>query len=127
MSITEILLRLHQNSYYFFAIILFVIGFHTMLTHNNLIKKVIGMNIMDTAIFLFFVAIGYVHGGRSPILEPGVTHTFVNPLPSALILTGIVVAVSVTAYALSLIIKIYQHYGTIDADEIMRIRGGDPL
>lgn len=124
MTITEIVLRLHENSYYFFAIVLFVIGFHTMLTHNNLIKKVIGMNIMDTAIFLFFVAIGYVRGGRAPILEPGVSHTYVNPLPSALILTGIVVAVSVTAYALSLIVKLYQHYGTIDAEEIMRIRGG---
>lgn len=127
MSITEIVLRLHANSYYFFAIILFIIGFHTMLTHNNLIKKVIGMNIMDMAIFLFFVAIGYVRGGRSPILEPGVAHAFINPLPSVLILTGIVVAVSVTAYALSLIISLYKHYGTIDAEEIMRIRGGGSL
>ncbi|MBS4031057.1 MAG: cation:proton antiporter subunit C [Clostridiales bacterium] len=126
MTMIDILLRLHQNSYYFFAIILFIIGFHTMLSHNNLIKKVIGMNIMDTSIFLFFVAIGYVNGGRAPILEPGVPYTaYVNPLPSALILTGIVVAVSVTAYALSLIVKLYKHYGTIDAEEIMRIRGGD--
>ncbi|MDW7651255.1 MAG: cation:proton antiporter subunit C [Bacillota bacterium] len=124
MNITDILLRLHQNSYYFFAIILFIIGFHTMLTHNNLIKKIIGMNIMDTAIFLFFVAIGYVRSGRAPILEPGMERAYVNPLPSALILTGIVVAVSVTAYALSLIVKLYKHYGTIDAEEIMRIRGG---
>lgn len=127
MSITDILLRLHQNSYYFFAIILFIIGFHTMLTHNNLIKKVIGMNIMETAIFLFFVATGYVYGGRAPIIEPGVSQVYVNPLPSALILTGIVVAVSVTAYALSLIVKLYKHYGTIDAEEIMRIRGGESL
>jgi multicomponent Na+:H+ antiporter subunit C len=127
MTITEVLLRLHQNSYYFFSIILFVIGFHTMLTHNNLIKKVIGMNIMDTSIFLFFVSIGYVRGGRAPILEPGVAHSYINPLPSALILTGIVVAVSVTAYALSLIVKLYQHYGTVDAEEIMRIRGGESV
>lgn len=127
MNITEVLLRLHQNSFYFFAIILFVIGFHTMLTHNNLIKKVIGMNIMDTAIFLFFVAIGYIRGGRAPILVPGADYLYVNPLPSALILTGIVVAVSITAYALSLIVKLYQHYGTIDAEEIMRLRGGEPL
>jgi multicomponent Na+:H+ antiporter subunit C len=127
MNITEVLLRLHQNIFYFFAIILFVIGFHTMLTHNNLIKKVIGMNIMDTAIFLFFVAIGYIRGGRAPILVPGEDYLYVNPLPSALILTGIVVAVSITAYALSLIVKLYQHYGTIDAEEIMRLRGGETL
>lgn len=121
---TDILLRLHQNSYYFFAILLFIIGFHTMLTHNNLIKKIMGMNIMETSIFLFFVSIGYVRGGRAPILEPGTTASYINPLPTALILTGIVVAVSVTAYSLSLIVKLYQHYGTIDAEEIMRIRGG---
>ncbi|MCR3921798.1 MAG: cation:proton antiporter subunit C [Firmicutes bacterium] len=126
MSIIEILSRLHQNSFYFFAIILFIIGFHTMLTHDNLIKKIIGMNIMDTSIFLFFVAIGYVRGGRAPILEPGTTQTYINPVPSALILTGIVVGVSITAYALSLIVKLYKHYGTIDAEEIMRLRGGEP-
>lgn len=123
----ETLLRLHQNSYYFFSVLLFVIGFHTMLTHNNLIKKLIGMNIMDAAIFLLFVAIGYVHGGKSPIIEPGVEQAFVNPLPAALILTGIVVAVSITAYALSLVVKLYQAYGTIDAEEIMRIRAGESL
>lgn len=118
----EVLSALLQNFYYFIAVLLFGIGFHTMLTHSNLIKKVIGMNIMDTAIFLFFVAIGYIRGGRAPIIEPGVDHLHVNPLPSALILTGIVVAVSVTAFALSLILKLYQHYGTVDAEEIMQIR-----
>ena len=125
MTIIDVLLRMHHNSYYFFAIILFIIGFHTMLTHNNLIKKIIGMNIMDTSVFLFFVAIGYVKGGSAPILEPGVSGSFINPVPSALILTGIVVAVSVTAYALSLVIKLYQYYGTIDAEEIMHIRAGE--
>ncbi len=119
----EILDRLLSNYYYFVSMVLFVIGFHTMLTHSNLIKKVIGMNIMDTSIFLFFVAIGYVHQGRAPIFSNGgVSQVYVNPLPSALILTGIVVAVSVTAYALSLIVKLYEHYGTIDADEIALIR-----
>ncbi|NLY10811.1 MAG: cation:proton antiporter subunit C [Firmicutes bacterium] len=103
------------------AIILFLIGFWVMLTHSNLIKKVIGMNIMETAIFLFFVAIGYVNQGSAPILgREGVT--FVNPLPSALILTGIVVSVSITAFALALIIKLHSYYGTVDADEIAQLR-----
>ncbi len=103
------------------AIVLFLIGFWIMLTHSNLIKKIIGMNIMETAIFLFFVAIGYVKGGRAPIYtEPGAL--YVNPIPSALILTGIVVSVSITAFALSLVIKLYSHYGTVDADEIALIR-----
>ena len=115
-------MRLYENMYFFVAIILFIIGFHTMLTHSNMIKKVIGMNVMDTAIFLFFVSTGYVSGGVAPIIEPGVDQVYINPLPTALILTGIVVAVSVTAFALSLIVKLYEHYGTLDAEEIMRIR-----
>lgn len=119
----EILSKLLHNFYYLVAIILFVIGFHTMLSHSNLIKKIMGMNIMDTAIFLFFVSIGYIEGGRAPIIQPGKDYAYVNPIPSALILTGIVVAVSVTAFALSLIVKIYQHYGTVDAEEIMLKRG----
>ncbi len=122
----EVLSKLFNNYYYFAAIILFIIGFHTMLTHANLIKKIIGMNIMETAAFLIFVSIGYIEGGRAPILDEGFDQIYMNPLPQALILTGIVVAVSVTAYALSLIIKLYQHYGTVDADEIARIRSYKP-
>lgn len=118
----EMLSRLFDNYYYFAAAILFIIGFHTMLTHSNLVKKIIGMNIMETAAFLMFVSIGYIRGGRAPIIEEGATQLYMNPLPQALMLTGIVVAVSITAFALSLIIKLYQHYGTVDADEIARIR-----
>jgi len=118
----EMVLRLGENFYYLAAMILFIIGFHTMLTHANLIKKLLGMNIMETAIFLFFVAAGYVHGARAPIIALEGEFTYVNPLPSALILTGIVVAVSVTAYALSLIVRLYRHYGTLDAGEIALLR-----
>lgn len=118
----DLAMRLYENIYFLVAMILFIIGFHTLLTHSNLIKKVIGMNIMDTAIFLFFVSTGYVRGGVAPVIEPGVDQVYINPLPTVLILTGIVVAVSVTAFALSLIVKLYEHYGTLDAEEIMRIR-----
>lgn len=119
----EILTSLGRNYYYLAAIIMFVIGMHTMLTHSNLIKKVMAMNIMDTSVFLLFVAIGYVHGGRAPIIPGGAAGgLYVNPLPGALILTGIVVAISVTAYALSLVVKIYRYYGTVDAEEIVQIR-----
>lgn len=113
--------NLLKNMHFLTAMILFLIGFHTMLTHSNLIKKIIGMNIMETAIFLFFISIGYVRGGSAPILNEG-AQTYVNPLPSALILTGIVVGISLTAFALALVIKLYKYYGTVDADEIMRIR-----
>lgn len=114
--------NLLANMHFLTAMILFLIGFHTMLTHSNLIKKIIGMNIMETGIFLFFISIGYVRGGSAPIIGKGIS-SFVNPLPSALILTGIVVGVSLTAFALALIIKLYKYYGTVDADEIMRLRG----
>lgn len=117
----EFINALGRNYYYLVAIVLFLIGFHTMLTHSNLIKKVIGMNIMETAVFLFFVSIGYIDGRNAPIIERQ-GQSFINPLPSALILTGLVVGVSLTAFSLSLVIKLYKYYGTLDADEIMRIR-----
>ncbi len=99
-----------QNYFEVGAIILFAIGFATLLMHNNLIKKIIGMNVMDTSIFLYFVSIGYIRGGAA------------NPLPSGLMLTGIVVAVSITAFALALTVKLHDIYGTIELDEIMQIR-----
>ncbi len=114
-----------NNYYYMVAIILFVIGMYTMLTHSNMIKKVIAMNIMDASVFLLFVAIGYTHGGQAPIISDGADVVYVNPLPGALMLTGIVVAVSVTAYALSLIVKIYRYYDTCDYDEICEIRSNE--
>ncbi len=118
MAIIE---RLYTNIYYLVSVVLFIIGFHTMLTHNNMLKKIMGMNIMDTSLFLFFVAIGYIRGGQAPILREGVMQ-YVNPVPSALILTGIVISVSFTAFALALVVLLHKHYGTIDADKIIALR-----
>ena len=102
------------------AMILFGIGFVTLLLQKNLIKKIIGLNIMDTAIFLFLAAKGYITGRSAPIIVDGVTQVeyYINPIPSALVLTGIVVAVSITAFALALSLKLYQKYGTLDMDKI---------
>ncbi len=114
-----------NNINYIGAFILFIIGLYTLLTHSNLLKKVIGINIMETSIFLFFVSIGYIKGANAPIIDlTNGNLTYINPLPSAMILTGIVVGVSVTAFALSLIVKIHQAYGTLELDEIMEIRSG---
>lgn len=107
------------------AIVLFGVGFTILLLHSNLIKKIIGMNIMDTAIFLFFIAKGYISDREAPIITgdfKGI-EGYINPIPSALMLTGIVVAVSTTAFALALTIKLYEKYGTIELDEIMKMRG----
>lgn len=112
-----------ENINYIGAMILFVIGLYTVLTHSNLIKKIIGINIMETSIFLFFVSIGYRKGASAPIYESiSGEGFFVNPLPAALMLTGIVVAVSITAFSLSIVIKIHEAYGTIEMDEIIKIR-----
>lgn len=114
-----------NNVNYIGAFILFAIGLYTLLTHSNLLKKVIGINIMETSIFLFFVSIGYIKGANAPIIDlTNGNLTYINPLPSAMILTGIVVGVSVTAFALSIIVKIHQAYGTLELDEIMEIRSG---
>jgi multicomponent Na+:H+ antiporter subunit C len=113
---------------YIGAIALFIIGLHTVVTHKNLIKKVMGINIMGTSIFLFFVAIGHVKDGEPPIIiNENISLTFINPLPSVLILTGIVVVVSLTVYSLSLVIRIYQTYGTIDQEEIVAIQNEEQI
>lgn len=107
---------------YLGGVALFIIGLHTVVTHKNLIKRVMGINIMATGIFLFFIAIGNVIGGVPPIDMGEQNPIYINPMPSVLILTGIVVSVSITVYALSLVIRIYQTYGTIDQEEIVKIQ-----
>ena len=103
------------------AVILFGIGFTTLLLHKNMIKKIIGLNIMDTAVYLFLAAMGYVEGRLAPIVENGVTDpdAYINPIPSGLVLTGIVVSVSVTALMLALTIRLYRKYRSLDLDEIL--------
>jgi len=102
------------------AIILFGIGFTTLLLHRNLIKKIIGLNIMDTAVYFFLASMGYVDGRMAPIVVNGIVETeaYINPIPSGLVLTGIVVSVSVTAMMLSLTIRLYKRYHTLNLDEI---------
>lgn len=102
------------------AMILFAIGFSNLLLHKNLIKKIIGLNIMDTATYLFLALKGYIGGLKAPVVVDGVqsTEAYINPIPSGLVLTGIVVSVSVTALMLSLTIRLYRRYHTLDLDEI---------
>lgn len=103
------------------AVILFGIGFTMLLLHRNLIKKIMGMNIMDTAIYLFLAAKGYIKGRMVPIIVDGIQDAavYINPVPSGLVLTGIVVSVSTTALMLALTIRLYERYGSLDLDEIL--------
>ena len=102
------------------SMILFVIGFSNLLLQKNLIKKIIGLNIMDTAMYMFLALKGYVQGRKAPIVTNGVqsVKAYINPIPSGLVLTGIVVSVSVSALMLALTIRLYRRYHTLDLDEI---------
>ena len=102
------------------AMILFGIGFGNLLLQSNLIKKIIGLNIMDTAIYLFLAEKGYIAGRAAPIVVDGVQsmEAYINPIPSGLVLTGIVVSISVSALMLSITIRLYRRYHTLDLDEI---------
>ena len=102
------------------AMVLFGIGFANLLFQKNLIKKIIGFNIMDTAIYLFLAEKGYISGRMPPSVVNGVQEVgaYINPIPSGLVLTGIVVSVSVSALMLSLTVRLYRRYHTLDLDEI---------
>ena len=102
------------------SMLLFVIGFANLLLQKNLIKKIIGLNVMDSAVYLFLAEKGYISGRTVPIVVNGVQdmEAYINPIPSGLVLTGIVVSVSVSALMLSLTIRLYKRYHTLDLDEI---------
>ena len=103
------------------AMILFGIGFTMLLLHRNLIKKIMGLNIMDTAVYLFLTAKGYIAGRMVPILTDGImdASAYTNPIPDGLVLTGIVVSVSSSALMLALTIRLYTRYHTLDMDQIV--------
>ena len=111
------------------AVILFCIGFSTMLLHKNLLKKIIGMDIMDAGIFLFLACQGFIKGRVAPIVENGVqdVEAYINPVPAGLVLTGIVVSVSVTALMLALTVRLYYRYHTLNLDEMIALAGKEEV
>lgn len=113
---------------YWAALILIMIGLYGMIAKNNLLKKVIGMSIFQSAIILFYISISYKGGASIPIIDHGhgvAAHTaidpnlYVNPLPHVLMLTAIVVGVATLGVALAVLQKIYRVHGTIEEDEIL--------
>ena len=110
-----------DNRFAIAAVILFVTGFANMMLHPNLIKKIVSFNIMDSATFLMLASRGMIAGRTAAILTDGgadVTR-YVNPIPAGLVLTGIVVSVSVSAFSLALVQRIYGTYGTVDMRELL--------
>ena len=118
---------------YWAVVVLISIGLYAMIAKKNLVKKIIGMNIFQTAIILFYVSIGAKRGATLPIIEHGhgqsvhAVHAvdYINPLPHVLMLTAIVVSVATLGVALALAMRIYFHYGTLEEDEIQKKIVGD--
>ena len=110
----------HYN--YWVAIVLMMAGFYLVISRVNLVKKLIGLNIFQTAVFLLYITMGKVIEGTAPIAAEGFT-VYSNPIPSVLILTAIVVSVATTAVALAIIVRIKEAYGTVEEDEMLRQDG----
>jgi multicomponent Na+:H+ antiporter subunit C len=106
------------------SLLIFMIGLYGVITKNNMIKKVIGLAMINASVVLFFVAIGFRHDGIAPIIDNqssnSIDKVLVNPVPQALMLTAIVVSISLTALALALVVKIYAKYKTLDVQKIYR-------
>ncbi len=111
------------RSYFLGVFVLLAIGSYMMIANQNLVKKSIGMNVFQSAIFLFFIVSAYVEGASSPVLSQ--EGPFVSPLPHVLILTAIVVGVSLTAVALGLVVRIYGEYGTLDESVVKEVMEDD--
>ena len=105
----------HYN--YWVVIALIMLGMYVVMANPNLVKKIIGLNIFQTAVFILYISMGELEGGTAPILSDAFT-VYANPLPHVLILTAIVVGVATTALALALAVRIHRAYQTVEEDEI---------
>jgi len=120
--IEELLLTKYN---YIAVVLLLGVGTYMLIENSNLVKKVIGMNVFQTGIFLFFITTAYVEGGNPPVVHGAHGGPYVSPLPHVLILTAIVVGVSLTAVALALVVRIYAEYGTLDEDVLREVRADE--
>ena len=102
---------------YWIVIVLMMMGFYMVISQHNLIKKIVGLNVFQVSVFVFYISMGKIKGGTAPILADGI-EIYSNPLPHVLILTAIVVGVATSALALALTVRIQDAYGTIEEDEI---------
>lgn len=108
--------------HYWLVIALILIGLYVVITRGNLIKKMIGLNLFQVGVIMFYVSMGKVRGGTAPVYVEGATEVvYSNPLPHVLMLTAIVVGVATTALGLALIVRIRETYGTVEEDEIVEI------
>ena len=104
---------------YWAVIVMMMAGFYIVIAQENLIKKIVGLNVFQISVFLLYITMGKVSGGTAPILAEGID-VYSNPLPHVLILTAIVVGVATTSLGLALVVRINEEYGTIEDDEILK-------
>jgi multicomponent Na+:H+ antiporter subunit C len=104
---------------YWIVIFLMMAGFYVVISRSNLVKKIVGLNLFQTSVFILYISMSKVQGGTAPILKEGFA-VYSNPLPHVLILTAIVVGVATTALGLALVVRIKEAYGTVEEDEIHR-------
>ncbi|MGB0575369.1 MAG: cation:proton antiporter subunit C [Alphaproteobacteria bacterium] len=102
---------------YWIVVFLMMTGFYIVIAHDNLVKKIVGLNVFQASVFILYITFGKIQGGTAPIIAEGIT-VYSNPLPHVLILTAIVVGVATTALGLALVVRINEAYGTIEEDEI---------
>ncbi|MEE8624945.1 MAG: cation:proton antiporter subunit C, partial [Acidiferrobacterales bacterium] len=105
---------------YWVVIFLMMAGFYVVIARGNLVKKIVGLNVFQTSVFILYISMGKVQGGTAPIVENEFA-IYSNPLPHVLILTAIVVGVATTALGLALVVRIKESYGTVEEDEIHRL------
>lgn len=103
---------------YWIVIVLMMLGLYTVVSRGNLVKKIVGLNIFQTSVFILYISIGKIEGGTAPILTGDPAEVYSNPLPHVLILTAIVVGVATTALGLALVVRIKMAYDSIEEDEI---------
>jgi multicomponent Na+:H+ antiporter subunit C len=112
---------------YFMCAVLLVLGLYCLVAKKNIVKKIIGVVIMDYAVNLYLIVIGYKHNGVAPIIEKttpaALLERFVDPLPQALVLTSIVIGLGVLALMVSMVIRLYEKHGTFDMSQISKLRG----
>ena len=110
---------------YYLVIILMMLGFYAVIARGNMVKKMVGLNIFQTSVFMLYISVGKIDGGTAPILTGDPASVYSNPLPHVLILTAIVVGVATTAVGYALIIRIYEAYGSIEDEEVAVLMDAD--
>ena len=119
--LTDLLTLIGGHYNYWMVIILMMIGLYITISRGNLVKKIVGLNIFQSSVFMLYISMGKVTGGTAPIITGNPDEVYSNPLPHVLILTAIVVGISTTALALALVVRIREAFGTIEEDEILTI------